>query len=217
MQPYGAHPASRRGGEEMDHSHTQIAAYLGVSPQEVHLSPSSSQNIYVLAEAFASRLEPGDEVVVTNQDHEANNGVWRCLAKRGLVIKKWQVNPLTGSLERNGLEALLSPRTKVVAFTHCSNILGEVNPVREICEVVHAAGAVAVVDGVSYADHGFPDVNELGADIYLFSLYKTFGPHLGAMVIRRSLMDFLGNQAHYFNSAYLGILRSSQHRPSDLC
>ena len=203
MQPYGAHPASRRGGEEMDHSHAEIAAYLGVSPEEVHLGPSTSQNIYVIAEAFANRLEAGDEIVVTNQDHEANNGVWRRLAKRGIVIKEWQVNPATGSLESIGLEAQLSPRTKVVAFTHCSNILGEINPVREICEIVHAAGAVAVVDGVSFAGHGFPDVGELGADVYLFSLYKTFGPHLGAMVIRRPLMDFLGNQAHYFNSAYV--------------
>nr|WP_232238399.1 aminotransferase class V-fold PLP-dependent enzyme [Pseudomonas monteilii] len=203
MQPYGAHPASRRGGEEMDHSHAEIAAYLGVEAEEVHLGPSSSQNIYVLAEAFANRLDAGDEIIVTNQDHEANNGVWRRLAKRGIAIKEWQVNPTTGSLERSGLEALLSPRTKVVAFAHCSNILGEINPVREICEIVHSAGAVAVVDGVSYAGHGFPDVRELGADIYLFSLYKTFGPHLGAMVIRRPVMDFLGNQAHYFNAAHL--------------
>lgn len=203
MQPYGAHPASRRGGEEMDHSHVELAAYLGVSPEEVHLGPSTSQNIYVLAEAFANRLQAGDEIIVTNQDHEANNGVWRRLAKRGIVIKEWQINASTGSLEIAALQALLSPRSKVVAFTHCSNILGEINPVREICEVVHAAGAVAVVDGVSYTGHGLPDVAELGADIYLFSLYKTFGPHLGAMVIRRPLMDFLGNQAHYFNSAHL--------------
>lgn len=203
MQPYGAHPASRRGGEAMDHSHNELAAYLGVAAQEVHLGPSSSQNIYVLAEAFANRLETGDEIIVTNQDHEANNGVWRRLAKRGIVVKEWQVNTSTGSLEPAALEALLSTRTKVVAFTHCSNILGEINPVRAICDIVHGAGAVAVVDGVSYAGHGFPNVAELGADIYLFSLYKTFGPHLGAMVIRRSLMDVLGNQAHYFNSAYL--------------
>lgn len=203
MQPYGAHPASRRGGEEMDHSHVELARYLGVAPEEVHLGPSTSQNIYVLAEAFANRLQAGDEIIVTNQDHEANNGVWRRLAKRGIVIREWQINASTGSLEIAALQALLSPRTKVVAFTHCSNILGEINPVREICEVVHAAGAVAVVDGVSYTGHGLPDVAELGADIYLFSLYKTFGPHLGAMVIRRPLMDFLGNQAHYFNSAHL--------------
>lgn len=203
MQPYGAHPASRRGGEEMDHSHNEIAAYLGVAPEEVHLGPSTSQNIYVLAEAFANRLQAGDEIIVTNQDHEANNGVWRRLAKRGIVIKEWQVNSTTGSLELAALEDLLTSRTKVVAFTHCSNILGEINPVREICAIAHSAGAVTVVDGVSYAGHGFPDVGELGADIYLFSLYKTFGPHLGAMVIRRPLMDFLGNQAHYFNVGYL--------------
>lgn len=203
MQPYGAHPASRRGGEEMDHSHAQLAAWLGVTCEEVHLGPSTSQNLYVLAQAFANRLEPGDEIIVTNQDHEANNGVWRRLAKRGLVIREWQVDPATGSLAIPALQALLSERTKVVAFTHCSNILGEINPVRQICEIVHAAGALAVVDGVSYAGHGLPDVAELGADIYLFSLYKTFGPHLGAMVIRRELMDFLGNQAHYFNAAHL--------------
>lgn len=203
MQPYGAHPASRRGGEEMDQSHVELAAYLGVTPQEVHLGPSSSQNLYVLADAFANKLEAGDEIIVTNQDHEANNGVWRRLSKRGIVIKEWQVNPQTGALEPSALEALLTPRTKVVAFTHCSNILGEINPVREICEIVHGAGAFAVVDGVSYAGHGLPDVTQLGADIYLFSLYKTFGPHLGAMVIRRPLMDYLGNQAHYFNAGYL--------------
>ncbi|GLK59706.1 MULTISPECIES: aminotransferase class V-fold PLP-dependent enzyme [Azotobacter] len=203
IQPYGAHPASRRAGEEMDHSHVEIASYLGVSAEEVHLGPSTSQNTYVLAEAFGNRLQPGDEIIVTNQDHEANNGVWRRLAKRGIVIKEWQVNPSTGSLNTEALQALLSTRTKVVAFTHCSNILGEINPVRKICEIVHAAGALAVVDGVSYAGHGLPDVSQLGADIYLFSLYKTFGPHLGAMVIRRPLMDFLGNQAHYFNEAYL--------------
>lgn len=185
MQPYGVHPASRRGGEEMDRAHREMASYLNVAPEEVHLGPSTSQNLYVLAEAFANRLEAGDELIVTNQDHEANNGVWRRLTKRGIVIKEWQVNATTGSLDTAALVELLTPRTKVVAFTHCSNILGEINPVREICEIVHGAGAVAVVDGVSYAGHGLPDVAELGADIYLFSLYKTFGPHLGAMVIRR--------------------------------
>ncbi|MFD2837312.1 aminotransferase class V-fold PLP-dependent enzyme [Azotobacter vinelandii] len=122
----------------------------------------------MLAEAFGNRLQPGDEIIVTNQDHEANNGVWRRLAKRGIVIKEWQVNPSTGSLNTEALQALLSTRTKVVAFTHCSNILGEINPVRKICEIVHAAGALAVVDGVSYAGHGLPDVSQLGADIYLF-------------------------------------------------
>ncbi|PLV17837.1 aminotransferase class V-fold PLP-dependent enzyme [Pseudomonas guariconensis] len=203
LQPYGAHPASERAGQEMDFSHAELGRYLGVASEEVHLGPSTSQNTYVLAQAFANRLMPGDEVIVTNQDHEANTGVWRKLAKQGVVVREWCVDAATGSLELSQLKALLSDKTKVVAFPHCSNILGEINPVKEICDIAHAAGAWTVVDGVSYAGHGLPDVQALGTDIYLFSLYKTFGPHLGVMVIRRPLMDYLGNQAHYFNSAHL--------------
>lgn len=203
LQPYGVHPASRAAGQAMDSAHERLAEYLGVLPQEVHLGPSTSQNTYVLAQAFAKRLQAGDEIVVTNQDHEANSGVWRRLASQGIVIKEWPIDPVTGELHVTALEPLLNPRTKVVAFTHCSNILGQINPVAEICAMAHAVGARTVVDGVSYAGHGFADVPELGADIYLFSLYKTFGPHQGLMVIRQDTAQFLGNQAHYFNEAFI--------------
>jgi selenocysteine lyase/cysteine desulfurase len=201
VQPYGQHPASRRAGEEMDLAHDRLAAYLGVSSDEVHIGPSTSQNTYVLAQALGARLTPGDEIVVTNQDHEANSGVWRRLAAREVAIKEWRVDPGTGWLDPRGLDAVLSERTRVVAFSHCSNILGQINPVSEICARVHAAGALAVVDGVSFAGHGLPDVASLGADVYLFSLYKVFGPHQGTMVIRRPVMEYLGNQGHYFNDA----------------
>ncbi|MGI9367651.1 MAG: aminotransferase class V-fold PLP-dependent enzyme, partial [Ruegeria sp.] len=83
---------------------------------------------------------------------------------------------------------------------HCSNVVGEINPVTEITAIAHAAGAFACVDGVSYAPHGFPNVGDLGPDIYLFSSYKTYGPHQGCMVIRRTLGELLPNQAHYFNA-----------------
>ncbi len=199
MQPYGPHSASRLGGEAMDSSYAQLAPYLGVPMDELHLGPSTSQNTYVLAQAFAQRLAPGDEIIVTDQDHEANSGVWRRLAARGLVVKEWTVDPATGALDPAALAALLSERTRVVAFTHCSNILGQINDVAAICRLVHDAGAFAVVDGVSYAGHGFPDVAALGADAYLFSLYKAFGPHLGAMTVATPLANFLGNQGHYFN------------------
>lgn len=202
LQPYGVHPASRRGGEEMDQAYAGLARYLGVSAEEVHLGPSTSQNTYVLAQAFAGVLQPGDEIIVTNQDHEANSGVWRRLAARGLVIREWTVEPDTGELDPARLEPLLNERTRVVAFTHCSNILGQINPVAQICARVRAAGAVSIVDGVSFAAHGLPDVGALGADAYLFSLYKTFGPHLGAMVVREPLALRLGNQSHYFNAGY---------------
>lgn len=203
LQPYGVHPVSRAAGQAMDIAHERLAQYLGVLPQEVHLGPSTSQNIYVLAQAFARQLQVGDEIIVTNQDHEANNGVWRRLASQGIVIKEWPIDPTTGQLHVTALEPLLSARTRVVAFTHCSNILGQINPVAEICAKAHAVGARTVVDGVSYAGHGFVDVPELGADIYLFSLYKTFGPHQGLMVIRQDTAQFLGNQAHYFNEALI--------------
>jgi cysteine desulfurase family protein (TIGR01976 family) len=201
LQPYGLHPLSRRAGEEMDLAHARLADWLGVTADEVHLGPSTSQNTYVLAQAFAAQLAPGDEIVVTNQDHEANSGVWRRLASRGFVIKEWRVDAESGRLDPDQLAPLLSRKTRVVAFTHCSNILGQINPVADICARVHAAGALAVVDGVSFAPHGLPDVPALGADVYLFSLYKTFGPHQGLMVVRAPVLEQLGNQGHYFNSA----------------
>lgn len=200
VQPGGAHPVSRVGNELMELSHVRLAEYLGVVREEVHLGPSTSQNTVVLAHALLNTLAPGDEVIVTNQDHEANNGVWRRLEKFGVVIKEWQVDPVDGSLDPKTLDSLLSSRTKVVCFTHCSNIIGQINKVGEICEKVHAAAAIAIVDGVSYTSHGLPDVAALGADIYLFSLYKTFGPHQGVMVIRRPVMQLLGNQGHFFNN-----------------
>jgi len=200
VQPYGAHPLSHRAGEEMDAAHARLAQYLGVDADRVHLGPSTSQNTYVLAQAFAGILAPGDEIIVTNQDHEANSGAWRRLGERGIVVREWAVDPHTGRLDPQGLDALLNRRTRLVAFTHCSNILGQINPVTELCARVHAAGALAVVDGVSFAGHGLPDVAALGADIYLFSLYKVYGPHQGVMVLAPAVLARLGNQGHYFNA-----------------
>ena len=203
VQPYYPYAASARAGEAMDAAYGSLAGFLNVGVDEVFLGPSTSQNTYVLAQAFRGFLRAGDEIIVTNQDHEANGGVWRRLASDGVVVREWGVND-AGLLETAGLEALLNEKTRLVAFPHCSNIVGEINPVRAWVELVHAAGAVAVVDGVSYAGHGFPDVRALGADVYLFSLYKTFGPHQGVMVVREELQDELVNQSHYFND---GVVR----------
>lgn len=202
VQPYHLHPVSQRAGELMDQSHQRFADYLNVSADDVHLGPSTSQNTYVLAQAFSRWLQPGDELIVTNQDHEANNGVWRRLEQQGVVVKEWQVNAETGELNPDDLNALFSDKTRLLAFSHCSNIVAHINPVADICAKARNAGVITVVDGVSYAGHGFPDVAALGADIYLFSLYKTYGPHLGVMVIRHAIANRLGNQAHYFNEAY---------------
>jgi selenocysteine lyase/cysteine desulfurase len=203
VQPYGPFPASRRAGEEMDEARARLAGYLNVAVDEVHFGPSTSQNSYVLAQAFRGMLLPGDEIVVTNQDHEANSGVWRRLAESGVTVREWQIDPESGRLDPKGLDSLLSDKTKLLCFPHCSNVVGHLNPVKDICKKAHAAGAVTCVDGVSYAPHGLPDVKALGADIYLFSLYKTYGPHQGLMVVRRDLAERLPNQAHFFNAGAL--------------
>jgi selenocysteine lyase/cysteine desulfurase len=146
-------------------------------------------------------LKQGDEVIVTNQDHEANIGVWSRLEDSGIVVREWKIDPETAELHPMDLEALLGPKTRAVAFTHCSNVVASINPVREITDLVHEAGAWAIVDGVSFCPHGMPDVAALGADIYLFSLYKVYGPHLGAMVISSKLNDELPYQGHFFNAS----------------
>jgi len=199
VQPYAPYPASRRAGEWMDESYERLATCLNLTPEEVHFGPSTSQNTYVLARAFRAIMADGDEVVVTNQDHEANSGAWRRLAEQGIVVREWRVDPGTGHLDPADLDALLSDRTRVVCFPHCSNIVAEINPVAEICAKIRQSGAVSVVDGVSAAPHGLPDVPALGADIYLFSSYKTFGPHQGVMTLRGDLVWRLANQGHYFN------------------
>ena len=200
VQPYGPYGPSRLGGEEMDEARDRMAALLGVDADELSFGPSTTANTYVLAQAFRQMLAPGEAIVVTNQDHEANTGPWRRLADAGIEVREWRVEPETGNLDPSALEALLDARVRLVCFPHCSNIVGEINDVAGIVKAVHAAGAVACVDGVSYAPHGFPDIGALGADIYLFSAYKTYGPHQGLMVVRRALAERLPNQGHYFNA-----------------
>lgn len=200
VQPYAPYEASRLAGEEMDEARARLAAMMGVETDELSFGPSTTQNTYVLAQAFRQWLSPGDAIVVTDQDHEANTGPWRRLAEAGVEVREWRIDPETGHLDPAGLDALLDDKVKLVCFPHCSNVVGEINPVAEICAKARAAGAATCVDGVSYAPHGFPDVDALGADIYLFSSYKTYGPHQGIMVIRRALGEALPNQAHFFNA-----------------
>ncbi len=200
VQPYYEFPASTEAGEWMDAARERLAEYLGVTASEVHFGPSTSQNTYVLAQAFRTLLRPGDEIIVTNQDHEANSGAWRRLAAHGVTVREWRVDPESGVLAESDLERLLTERTRLLAFPHASNVVAHINPVARIAARARAAGVLTAVDGVAWAPHGLPDVRELGADIYLFSLYKTYGPHQGLMVVRADLIDRLGNEGHYFNA-----------------
>ena len=200
VQPYAPFEASRLGGAEMDEARSRLAAMLGVEDDELSFGPSTTQNTYVLSQAVAQWIKPNQTIIVTNQDHEANSGPWRRLADRGVTIKEWCINSETGLLDLEDLRLLLDENVKMVCFPHCSNVVAAINPVEEITSMVRAVGAYSCVDGVSYAPHGFPNVDKLGADIYLFSAYKTYGPHQGLMVIRRELGMKLPNQGHYFNA-----------------
>ncbi len=202
VQPYSEFDSSRRAGEQMDRSRSRWAEALGVEEREVVFGPSTSANTYVLANAFAAVLEPGHDVIVTNQDHEANTGAIRRAAERvGCTILEWRIDPQSGLLDVADLEALLSERTALVTVPHASNIIGSENDVARITHLAHAVGARVIVDGVSYAPHSIPDVGAIGADVYLFSLYKTYSVHQGLMVVRAGLMAELPNQSHYFNDS----------------
>lgn len=199
VQPYGVSRPSVAAGEAVDLAHERMAAALGVPADWIHFGPSTSANTYVLGHAFAGLLRAGDALIVTDQDHEANSGAWRKLAALGIEVRVWHIDRDTGHLDPADLDRLLDGKVKLAAFPHCSNIVGEINPVGDWIARVHAAGALAVVDGVSYAPHGLPDLGALDADIYLFSAYKTFGPHQGIMAIRPELARRLPNQSHFFN------------------
>ena len=217
VQPGSPHEAGQLGEAEMDEARSRLAAMMGVSAREVSFGPSTSANTYVLAQAVRGWLRgtgggaggvaggaAGAAIVVTDQDHEANAGVWRRLADEGIEVREWQVDPDTGHLDPASLADLLGDgKVRLVCFPHCSNVLAEINDVAAICGMARAAGARSLVDGVSYAPHGFPDVAALGCDVYLFSAYKTYGPHQGIMVIREPFGMELPNQGHWFNAGSL--------------
>ena len=200
VQPYGPSAMATRAGDAMDAGYATIAGLLNADPDEITIGPSTTLNTYVLAQGIRRSLKPGDEIIVTNQDHEANIGSWRRLEAEGAVIRQWNIDPATGMLNIADLENLLSERTRLACFTLCSNVVGAIHDVASVCEKVHQAGALAVGDGVSFAPHHVLDVKASGLDVYLFSTYKTFAPHTGVMWMSDRAVAGFEAQGHYFNS-----------------
>jgi cysteine desulfurase family protein (TIGR01976 family) len=165
---------------------------------EVVMGGATTSLMFLFTQALMPGVQPGDEIIVTNTDHEANIGGWMRLQAAGALVKFWNVNPETLQLDLHDLDALLTPRVRWVAVTPASNILGSVNPVAEIARCVHAVGARLCVDAVAYAPHRLVDVQASGADVYVFSFYKVFGPHYAVMWVQRELLLGLPSLNHYF-------------------
>ena len=198
VQPYAEFDTSAIAGNNMDKATELFAEMINARKDEIIIGASTTMNMYVLSNAMKHFIKPGDEVIVTNQDHEANIGAWRRLESYGAVIKEWKINTENAELEIEDLKVLLTKKTKIVAVTHCSNIVGSINNLQSIAKLVHEYNAFLVGDGVSYAPHGLPNVKDLDVDFYTFSLYKTYGPHLGLLYGKKEILNQLPNQNHEF-------------------
>ena len=198
VQPYADFESSKIAGEQMDNGIQLFSEMINADFNEVIIASSTTMNMYVLSNALSNIIKPGDEIIVTNQDHEANIGAWRKLKNIGAKILEWKINKDTAELNIDDLKNLLSSRTKIVAVTHTSNIVGSNNDIKKISEIVHSNDSLIIADGVSYAPHGLPNVKELDVDFYTFSTYKTFGPHLGLLYGKYDLLKNLPNQNHEF-------------------
>lgn len=202
VQLGASYETSRKARERVDEGTRAVARLINAADvREIVLGSSTTQLMANLAAALAPSFSAGDEIIVTNTDHEANIGAWMRLQERGVVIKVWQVEPNTLELGLDDLDALMTANTRLVCCTHASNVLGSINPVTEIARRVHARGAQIVVDGVAYAPHRQIDVQALGVDYYVFSLYKVFGPHLALLYGRLEHLENLSSLNHFFLSA----------------
>ncbi len=198
VQPYAEYPMSKIAGENMDKATKIFAEMINAKDNEILIGGSTSINLYVLSNALKKFIKPGDEIIVTNQDHEANISPWRKLEQIGAKIIEWKFNSESHELEIDQLKKILNNKTKILAVTHCSNIVGSINKLKIISDIAHEFGTIVIGDGVSYAPHGFPDVKDLGVDFYTFSLYKTYGPHLALLYGKEEILKKLPNQNHEF-------------------
>ena len=189
----GAYLTSRRSDAMAEAAHEALADFLGAgSPAEVKIGENMTTLTFRLSRSLSQTWEPGDEVVVTRLDHDANVTPWVLAARdRGVTVRTIELNEADVTLDPASIEASITPRTKLVAVGYASNATGTINPVKEIVARAHAVGALTYVDAVHYAPHGPIDVRALDTDFLVCSTYKFFGPHLGVLYGRSSLLDTL--------------------------
>ena len=161
-------------------------------PEEIVIGPNMTSLTFNISRSIARTLQAGDTIVVTRLDHDANISPWLMAAEdRGCRIRWVDIHPENGTLDLEDMQAALKEGPKLVAVGYASNALGTINPVQQITEWAHAAGALVYIDAVQYAPHGPIDVQQLGCDFLVCSAYKFFGPHLGVLYGRYELLDKL--------------------------
>ncbi|RPH34456.1 MAG: cysteine desulfurase-like protein [Bacteroidales bacterium] len=199
VQLGASYEVSANAGKKLSDVSEKLATFINAkSPKEIIIGHSSTLLLRILSICISKNWKSGDEVIVTNSEHEANVSCWNDLKEKGIIVKIWKVNPQTLEFELEQLSKLLSSKTKLVAMVHASNILGTINPIREVAKLVHDTGAYLCVDGVAYAPHRLVDVQMFDVDFYVFSTYKTFGPHMGIMYGRLNLLREMDGFNHYF-------------------
>lgn len=189
---HGMFAASEHSTATSEAARSAVADLLGGVPEGVVLGPNMTTLTFHFADALSRDWQPGDEIVVTSLDHDANIRPWVLAAQRAGATVRWaEFDPETGELAPEVFEPLLGPRTRLVALTAASNAIGTKPDVRAITDLAHAAGALTYVDGVHATSHGPIDVRALGADLYACSTYKLFGPHAGTVIADPALLERL--------------------------
>ena len=189
----GAFATSEASDAMVNEAHAAVADFLGAArPEEIKFGYNMSTLTLHIGRSIGATLGPGDEIVVTTLDHEANVSTWEAMAAdRGVTVRKVDIRDDDVTLDLEDLESKLNARTKLVAVGYASNAVGTINPVREIVARAHEVGALTFVDAVAYAPHGPIDVRALDTDLLVCSAYKWFGPHLGALYGKAEVLDTL--------------------------
>lgn len=184
----GAFATSRRTDAMIAGARSAMADFFNCDPTEVFFGPNMTTLTFALARGIGRDLKPGDEIVVTTLDHDANVAPWRALEERGVVIRQVDILQDHCTLDLDDLHRKINPRTRLVAVGYASNAVGTINPVEQVIRTAHEVGALAFIDAVHYAPHGSIDVRALDCDFLACSPYKCFGPHMGCIYGKRDLL-----------------------------
>jgi len=187
----GAFLTSRRTNETIAAGRAAMADFFHCDPDEVAFGFNMTSLTYAMSRAIGRDLGPGDEIVLTLLDHDANFSPWQALTERGVTVRHVEFNPADCTLDMHDLARKITSKTKLVAVGYASNAVGTINPVKEIVRLAHQAGAMTYVDAVHYAPHGPIDVRDLDTDFLVCSSYKFFGPHMGVLYGKRERLTRL--------------------------